>query len=303
LFGKSSNNKQRFRCADCFKTFIWKQPYVKKLNEQHWFKLWVTEGYSIRQLSKISGHSPSKLERIKNYWLKQTPPEQSNYSKVKYIIYDGTYFHKNGCLICLMNAKNQRIISNIYAHKEGFKSVHPWFLGLRSKGLNPRFTSMDGEKTTMFAVRAAWPKNRIQRCLYHIQHEGMRWLRTYPKTDAGKELRDILGDLCNIKSFKERNQFTRTYKVWLDKYKGFVKSLPRTTVAFKDLKRTMALINNALPDMFRYLNNPNIPSTTNSMESFYSRLKADYRRHRGLTQQNKIRYLKWYCYYQSINKT
>ncbi len=202
-----------------------------------------------------------------------------------------------------MNAKGQSIISAIYAHKEGYGSVHPWFLGLRKRGLNPLFISMDGERTVMHAVRTVWPENRIQRCLYHIQHEGMRWLRTYPKTQAGRELRSILGALCAIKSFKERNLFIETYRVWLDKYKSFVRSLPRTTVAFKDLKRTMGLINNALPNMFHYLNNPTVPSTTNSIESFYSRLKADYRRHRGLTQKNKINYLKWYCYYKNINKT
>lgn len=202
-----------------------------------------------------------------------------------------------------MNAKGQAIISAIYAHKEGFNSVHPWFLELRQRGLNPKGISMDGEKTVMGAVRNVWPKTKIQRCLYHIQREGMRWLRTYPKTQAGKELRAILSVLCTIKSFKERNRFIQTYKIWLDKYRGFVKSLPRTTVAFKDLKRAMALINNALPDMFHYLNDSNIPATTNSIESFYSRLKADYRKHRGLTQHNKIRYLNWYCYYKNINKT
>ncbi|OIO38044.1 MAG: hypothetical protein AUJ72_03290 [Candidatus Omnitrophica bacterium CG1_02_46_14] len=200
-----------------------------------------------------------------------------------------------------MNAKGQEIISNIYAHKEGFHSVHSWFLALKSKGLSPKFTSMDGEKTTMNAVQEVWPNNKIQRCLYHIQHEGMRWLRTYPKTDAGRELRVILGNLCDIKSVKERNVFIQTYKAWLEKYSGFIKSLPRTTVAFKDLKRTIILLNNALPDMFHYLHDSNIPATTNSIESFYSRLKADYRRHRGLTQQNKICYLKWYCYFKNSN--
>jgi len=200
-----------------------------------------------------------------------------------------------------MNANGQAIISTTYAYREGFASVHPWFLGLRQKGLDPKFTSMDGERGVMHAARIVWPKNKIQRCLYHIQQEGMRWLRTYPKTDAGKELRAILGGLCDIKSFKERNQFIQTYKTWLDKYRDFIKSLPRTTVAFKDLKRTVVLINNALPDMFHYLQDSNVPATTNSIESFYSRLKADYRRHRGLTQINKIHYLKWYCYFKNTN--
>ena len=200
-----------------------------------------------------------------------------------------------------MNIKEQAIISNIYAKKEGFKSVYPWFKRLKKQGLMPRYITMDGERSVMRAIAIVWPKAIIQRCLYHIQREGMRWLRTYPKTVAGRELRDLLCTLCSIKSVKERDQFIENYKSWLNKYKDFVKSLPIINIAFKDLKRTMVLINNALPDMFHYLKEPNIPATTNVIESFYSRLKADYRRHRGLTQKHKIHYLKWYCYYKNNN--
>lgn len=259
------------------------------------------EGYSIRQLSQISGHSESKLKRIKNYWLQALPDECTDYSKYKYIIYDGTYFHKNGCLISLMEAKAQNIISNIYAKKEGFKSVYPWFNKLKKQGLNPLYVVMDGEQSVIRAIKLIWPHARIQRCLYHIQREGMRWLRTYPKTQAGRELRCLLRTLCAIKSIKERNDFIKNYKLWTKKYKEFVKSLPKDNVAFKDLKRTMVLINNALPDMFYYLKEPTIPATTNMLESFYSRLKADYRRHRGLSQKHKIHYLKWYCFLKNNN--
>jgi len=158
---------------------------------------------------------------------------------------------------------------------------------------------MDGERSVMRAIGLIWPHTKIQRCLYHIQREGMRWLRTYPITVAGKELRRLLCTLCCIKTIKERNQFIRNYKSWVNKYKDFVRSLPITTVAYKDLKRTMVLINNALPDMFHYLKEPSVPATTNAMESFYSRIKADYRRHRGLSQKHKIHYLQWYCYFKN----
>lgn len=200
-----------------------------------------------------------------------------------------------------MNAKNQAIISNIYTNKEGFHNVYPWFKRLKEQGLNPYYIVMDGERSVMRAIAMVWPNAIIQRCLYHIQREGMRWLRTYPKTAAGRELRSLLSTLCCIKSVKERDQFIQRYKTWVNKYINFVKSLPSSNIAFKDLKRTMVLINNALADMFHYLKEPNIPATTNTLEGFYSRLKADYRRHRGLTQKHKINYLKWYCYYKNSN--
>ena len=200
-----------------------------------------------------------------------------------------------------MDAKTQEIISSIYTIKEGFKNTHPWFKKLASQGLNPLFIIMDGEQSVMGTIKTVWPKAKIQRCLWHIQREGMRWLRTYPKTDAGKELRLLLRTLCAIKTIKERNTFVKNYKLWLSKYKDLVKSLPKINIAFKDLKRTMTLINNALPDMFYYLQEPIVQATTNTIESFYSRLKADYNKHRGLSKQHRICYLKWYCYLKNSN--
>lgn len=198
-----------------------------------------------------------------------------------------------------MNAPNQKIVSHIYSNKEGYKSVYPWFQDLKRKGLNPSYISMDGERNVMRAIQEIWPSTTIQRCLYHIQREGMRWLRTYPKTEAGKELRFLLSTLCFIDSVKERDRFIQNFQNWLNKHLKFVHSLPRNIVAFKDLKRTISLIQNAQPNMFHYLKDPRVHKTTNALESFYSRLKSDYRRHRGLTQKRKIKYLTWYCHFKN----
>ena len=257
------------------------------------------ESFSIRQIAKISRYSESKLKRIKNYWLEQVPNETFNYRTYKYLIYDGTYFHKDGCLISLMNAQDQKIISKIYVKKEGYQNVMPWFAYLKDKGLDPLYVTMDGEQGAMRAVKEIWPEIKIQRCLYHIQREGMRWLRTYPKTQAGQDLRFLLSTLCSIQTVKERDLFIERFYQWLEHYLDFVQSLPTNKVAFKDLKRTITLIKNALPNMFCYLKDPNIHKTTNALESFHSRLKSDYQRHRGLSQEHKIKYLNWYCYYKN----
>jgi len=299
LNGKTPQQRQRFKCLKCFKTFVWKRPYNKRYKEQHWFKLWVLESFSIRQLSKISGHSEFKLKNIKNYWLNQEPKEKHNYKHYKHIIFDGTYFHKDGCLLILMNASNQNIIARTYVAREGYKSTQPWFNRLKDQGLNPKFIIMDGEKSVIRAIREVWPHSTIHRCLYNIQREGLRWLRTYPKTQAGKDLRGLLRTLCTINSVKEQDQFMNRYHCWLNKYQDFVKALPKNIVAYKDLKKVVTLLNNALPNMFHYLKEPEIYSTTNALESFYSRLKADYRRHRGLSEKHKISYLNWYCFFKN----
>jgi hypothetical protein len=285
----------------CHRTYVWKIPSNRVLHQQHWFKLWITESCSIKLLCKLSGYSKFKITGIKNYWLEQTPSEKLDYEKVNYAVFDATYFHKDGCLMNLMDATNQKIIASIYVQKESFKDAYPWFLHLKYQGFNPRFITTDGEQSILRAMKLVWPQARLQRCLYHIQHEGMRWLRTYPKTEAGKVLRTILSKLSSIKTSAERDEFIFQFQSWIHKYKNDVLSLPRTQVAFKDLNRTMVLINNALSDMFYFLEDPKIHPTTNALEGFHSRLKADYQRHRGLSKKHKLRYFKWYCYFENTN--
>ena len=51
---------------------------------------------------------------------------------------------------------------------------------------------------------------------------------------------------------------------------------------FSDLKRARSMLVKAVPNMFHYLDDANIPKTTNALEGYYSRLKQRYRQHRGL---------------------
>lgn len=301
FFGRTTNNKRRFKCKSCNKTYIWKRKYNKTYKEKHWFDLWVKEGYSIRQLSEISGYCRQKLGLIKDYWLSQEPPALSHmlYRKAKYLLFDGTYFHKNGCLAILTDHGTKNILSYAYIDKESYHNVYPLFLELKEQGLDPRAITMDGHRFVIKAILDVWPDMLIQRCLYHIQRQGLQWLRTYPKTEAGKKLRIILKFVTQIKTEEEKVAFITLYKLWHQKYKKFIKALPRNSAAHIDLKKAMGLINNALPDMFHYIKDPNIAPTTNLLENFYSRLKHNYRSHRGLTEQHKISYLKWFCYLEN----
>jgi len=219
------------------------------------------------------------------------------------MVYDATYFHKDGGVLNLMDAQNQKIIAHLYVKEESFKEAYPWFNSLCQQGLNPCFITTDGESSILRAMRLVWPNVKLQRCLYHIQHEGMRWLRTYPKTEAGKVLRELLSRLSRIKTLGEKDNFISEYEAWLNRYQDLIKSLPITTVASKDLRRTMVLIKNALPDMFHYLEDKHVHATTNALEGFHSRLKADYQRHRGLTKKHRIQFIHWYYYFKNLTIT
>lgn len=198
-----------------------------------------------------------------------------------------------------MDNTRKKIIHYVYIDKESYHNIHPVLVYLKERGLMPKVITLDGHIKVTYAIRDTWPSVVIQRCLYHIQSQGLSWLRTYPKTEAGRALRILLNSITGIKTLTDKKVFLTNYNGWHNKYKDFIKTLPRNSVANIDLKRATALINNALPNMFHYLKDHNIAATTNLLESFYSQLKHHYRSHRGLTEKHKISYLKWFCYLKS----
>ena len=64
----------------------------------------------------------------------------------------------------------------------------------------------------------------------------------------------------------------------------------------KLLRRSYFTIKRALPNMFHYLTDSKIPSTTNGIEGFFSHLKNHLDLHRGLTAKHRINFIKWYVY-------
>ena len=68
------------------------------------------------------------------------------------------------------------------------------------------------------------------------------------------------------------------------------------------LHQTASLIIKAIPDMFHYLDHPQIPYTTNLLESFFGHLKEKLEIHRGLRPQAKRNFIKWYLHFKNNGK-
>ena len=64
----------------------------------------------------------------------------------------------------------------------------------------------------------------------------------------------------------------------------------------KMVRRSFMTIKNALPDMFRYLENPRIPKSTNGLESFFGHLKGNLNIHRGQSYKHRKQFIQWYLY-------
>jgi transposase-like protein len=199
-----------------------------------------------------------------------------------------------------MDASSNQIISGKYGVSENSeRQLLMFFKPLIAKGLNPISCTVDGNPRAIKVIRQLWPEIIIQRCLVHVQRQGLMWCRRYPKTASARKLRDIFLHVTNIRTKKERGKFLELISEWELKYGRNIKIQPEKGRVFSDVKRARSMLMKALPDMFHYLDDSNISITTNGLESYFSRLKGHYRQHRGLSKKKLVSYFNWYLFFRT----
>lgn len=292
-FGKTKINRQRWFCLHCHHTYTWRLPSTHHL---HWFKQWIIEGYSVRQLSKISSLTAVTLKRSIRHWLKHPPQPYWVADNVQHIICDGTFLEHRIGIYVVMNADTKRLLYAAFNVSEGARELSQFYHALADAGLSPKSATVDGNPQQIKYLRLMWPSITLQRCIVHVQRQGLSWCRRNPKRTDVKHLRKIFLRICTVKTLVQAHQFITDVVAW---EKRFGKAIDQSSVrgwVFNDLLRARSMLLKALPDIFHFVTNKQIPSSTNTLESYFSRLKEHYRHHRGLAPHHRDAYFKWYFY-------
>ena len=301
LNGKYSNKKQRFYCYECKRSFSWNNKKVKRSNEFVWFKKWLIGGYLIRQIIDISGKSEKKIRTIINRCLDSPPKDKEcDYSKIKYTIFDASYIWKRKLQItALLDGVTNRLVDGRYDLKENSSfRISSYFFELRNNGFDPKTLTVDGNTAVIKAAKHVWPNIIIQRCLVHIQRQGLMWCRINPKTTDAKKLRKLFAEITNINDVKSKKIFIEKLMVWEEKYGNKISRGKERGWVFSDLKRARSMILKSLPDMFHYLEDKNIPRTSNAAEGFFKLAKDRYKIHQGLAREKKKNFFLWFFYFR-----
>ena len=194
-----------------------------------------------------------------------------------------------------MDAKTNRIIAGQYGISEfSMSQLYMFFEPLKQKGLILISYTIDGNPHVFKVLKELWPNIIIQRCLVHIQRQGMSWCRRFPRRTDAKHLRNIFKQVCYIDNDKQKQQFIELFENWQQRFGFQIHAQPEKGKVFSDIRRARSMLINAIPDMFHYLEDFNIPKTTNALEGYYSRLKQHYRLHRGLRKEKLHTYFNWY---------
>lgn len=261
-----------------------------------WFVRWVTEAYCLRQLAQHSGWSLTTLTRIIHKAL-MSPPPQIAVCKAQHITFDGTYIYKRvvGAMV-VMDGLRHELIAGRFGLKESVPYLVPFFEELKDKGLSPVSVTVDGNPQAITAFQSVWPQIVIQRCLVHIQRQGLMWCRARPKRTDAKKLRELFLQVTSILTIQDRDNFLSQLASWEARYGERIRASPEAGWVASDLKRARSMLLSALPNMFHYLENPFIAWNTNLLEGYFSRMKQCYRGHNGLARHRLRNYFNWYFY-------
>jgi hypothetical protein len=144
----------------------------------------------------------------------------------------------------------------------------------------------------------------------HTQRLCQALLTRKPETEAGRNLLELVGLLNSVKTPSEKGVWIAWLRRFEQRYGDFVKQ--RTYginskgkkgwwFTHRKLRRAFMTLRTSMPNLFIYLDNPNIEKDTNGLESEFSHLEDKLANRRGLKRSARINYLKWYCYLKSVH--
>jgi hypothetical protein len=222
---------------------------------------------------------------------------QADFSHCQHLILDGTFLHRPVSIVAVMDAATNTVIAGKYKVSESSRTqLSAFFQPFIAKGLQPASCTVDGNPQAIRVLKRLWPGIIIQRCLVHIQRQGLSWCRRYPRTDYARQLRDVFLKVTAIRSKQQKDEFISMVTEWERHYGTMIEGQPEKGRVFSDIKRARSMLLKALPDMFHYLDDPAIPFSTNGLEGYFSRLKSHYRQHRGLSPEKLDNYFAWYLF-------
>lgn len=274
-------------------------------NKFVWFEKWVIYRYTLKQLSKESKYSVSSLKRLFYKYLDNAPRLSVFPSERVNLLVDATYFSNNLCLVLYRD--NAIKFTQLYRFSDGewYEELAEDLSNLLKLGVQIESITCDGHRSLLKAIRHSCPEVILQRCLVHIQRMCRIWLSSQPKNQAGKDLRKIVSQLHLIQNTTERNYWIVSFIKWYETHQSYINEKTinpdsgRYWYTHKLVRRSFMVIKNALPDMFRYLDNDRIPKSTNGLESFFGHLKGHVNIHRGLSSKHRKQFIQWYLYFKN----
>ena len=297
--GRTSSGAQRWRCTACgASTTVRYDDTAARFDE---FLSWLLSKDT--QL-EMPGAGRTFRRRTAEFWeVWPMPVPDGEFHRVLFV--DGIWLAER--LVVLICCSEDRVVSWYMAQSENSRA----WSALMEPIPAPDVVVTDGGSGFAKAVRAAWPRTKVQRCLFHAYAQVKRCTTTRPKLQAGRELYQIALDLTRIKTLHQAELWRERYLDWCGFWSDFLEDTTLvdgkrvyTHERLRKARRSLSSLVSA-GTLFTFLD-PELtkagplPYTNNKIEGgVNAQLRAVLRNHRGLTTLKRVKAVFWWCHAHS----
>jgi hypothetical protein len=247
-------------------------------------------------LERLHRSNSSTIRRSIRYWLEHPPAPDVFTTSASIIVFDGSMLDKRRGPYVALDGQTNTVIAAENDIAENGRELLPFYQKLLNAGITPEYAIIDGNSQETKYLKIVWPQIIIQRCIVHVQRQGLQWCRRRPKRTDAKHLRMLFLDLSSIKTIEQVQKYLQQVEQWEKRFGTRIRQFPERGPVFSDIKRARSMLLNALPSLFHFIADPRVPSSTNAVEGYFSRLKELYRSHRGLSRAHRRGFFLWYFY-------
>lgn len=224
-------------------------------------------------------------------------PHEINGSGQVFII-DGYHLHYAATVLIAQTPSNV-VVGWSFTYAENFAT---WLAFFESMAPFPKAIVCDGQRGMLKAIKLRWPGVIIQRCQFHVIHHVNILLTKHPETMAAQQFKTITNTISKVKNKEDLKSWLIGYRQWYQRYGEFL-----TQKTYQDnytptgrrkwhythghLHAAFSHLKNAYPNLFQYLNYPQIPNTSNRIEGgVNAQIQRQIDHHRGtkLLQRRQI---------------
>jgi hypothetical protein len=207
------------------------------------------------------------------------------------LLIDATFFGREYGFLVFHDC--QKVIYFKEIKTESVKDFREGLIALKSANYRICSITIDGRRGYINNIRKLLGNVPIQMCLFHQKAIIRRYITDRPRSQCGKDLKELMHLLCKPKSHQEFiDQFYRLK----DQYHYFLNQ--RNEFGYykhSTLRSAFRSIDSNMLYLFTYsdFKGLNIPPTNNHLEGMFGHLKEKIKIHRGLDKNRKKKAVKF----------
>ncbi len=296
--GQNASGSQRFRCVKCGTSETRKREDISSLNHRKIYEEWLLSKETLSDFGKKYGVNRRTLDRWFGPFRTTEITGTTLDTTGAIFIIDG-YYLQLGATVLIAQLPTNQALAWLFTYAETFSTWLELFNTIQD---SPFAVVCDGQKGMLKALRTRWPRVVIQRCQFQVIHQVNILLTKHPELVPAQHFQELVEKIVRVKTRDDLKQWLIGYKHWYEQFSSFLKektyqnSLTPTGkrkwhYTHGRLHQAHSHLKNAFPNLFQYVQYPQIPHTSNRIEGgINSQIQRHIDFHRGtnLFQRRQI---------------